>query len=264
MKCNQCGFEAAQDSLFCPQCGERMIQDASGRSVFADQLLPALKDPLFLVVCILLSISCLLSLSAGSVPLIDILITVFLWLTYAQARKDIADAGHLRCVSGALYAQYVIVYVVAGLLLVMGVILAISFQALTYGMEGFWEAFLGELVEAETAATLAAILPSVSGAVILIVCFLVCVITIVLNIFTMRYLHRFAQSVYRSIQQGTYALRYVKAAKILLFILGGFALISCLSDLSANLFGSFVANAASGSCSIICGLLIRKYLEPKA
>ena len=106
MKCNQCGFEAAQDSLFCPQCGERMVQDASGRSGFADQLLPALKDPLFLVVCILLSISCLLSLSAGSVPLIDILITVFLWLTYAQARKDIADAGHLRCVSGALYAQY--------------------------------------------------------------------------------------------------------------------------------------------------------------
>ena len=68
MKCNQCGFEAAQDSLFCPQCGERMIQDVASRSVFADQLLPALKDPLFLVVCILLSISCLLSLSAGSVP----------------------------------------------------------------------------------------------------------------------------------------------------------------------------------------------------
>ena len=66
-----------------------------------------------------------------SVPLIHILITVFLWLTYAQSRKDVADAEHLRCVSGAVYAQYVIVYVAAGLCLLAGVIFAVSFSFLT-------------------------------------------------------------------------------------------------------------------------------------
>ena len=138
-----------------------MVQDASGRSGFADQLLPALKDPLFLVVCILLSISCLLSLSAGSVPLIDILITVFLWLTYAQARKDIADAGHLRCVSGALYAQYVIVYVVAGLLLVVGVILMLYFAN---GFQATAEAIsFNTLHEAEGVASVAYVALALMG-----------------------------------------------------------------------------------------------------
>lgn len=264
MKCKQCGYKAAQDSLFCPQCGERMIPEEAPSGAFAARILPALKDPLFLVVCILLSVSCLMSLSAGSVPLIDILITVFLWLTYAQARKDVADAEHLRCVSGALYAQYVITYIAAGLVVVMGVIFAIAFNIVTSSMDGFWEALLGELADAETVASLMAILPTVSGAVILVLCVLVSGVIIVLNIFTMRYLHRFAKSVYRSIEQGVYALQYANAAKILLFILGGLAAVSCLSDLASNEFGSFVANASSGGCAILSGLLIRKYLNPDA
>ena len=66
----------------------------------ADRVLPALKDGIFLAICILMSASCLISLSMDSIPLINILATVFLWLTYAQSRKDIVDAKHLRCVSG--------------------------------------------------------------------------------------------------------------------------------------------------------------------
>lgn len=264
MKCKQCGYEAAQNSLFCPQCGEHMVCDETPRGAFTARILPALKDPLFLVVCILLSVSCLMSLSAGSVPLIDILITVFLWLTYAQARKDVADAEHLRCVSGALYAQYVITYIAAGLVVVMGVIFAIAFNIVTSSMDGFWETLLSEVADAEVAASLMAILPSVSGAVILVLCALVSGVIIVLNIFTMRYLHRFAQSVYRSIEQDVYALKYANAAKILLFIFGGFAAVSCLSALASNEFGNFVANASSGGCAILSGLLIRKYPNPDA
>lgn len=264
MKCNKCGFDAAQESPFCPQCGERMTQLAAPRGAFADQILPVLKDPLFLVVCILLSISCLMSLAAGSVPLINILITVFLWLTYANAQKDVADAEHLRCVSGAVYAQYVINYVVAGLMLVMGVLFAIAFNILTHSMDGFWESLLSEVSDTEMVASLMSILPSVSGAVILVVCAFCAIILIVLNIFTMRYLHRFAQSVYRSIQQGEYALKYASIAVILLFITGGVDVISCLSSLATLQFGSFAACASSGGSAILSGLLIRKYLETKA
>lgn len=264
MKCNHCGFEAAPNSLFCPQCGERMPQIEAPTGAFSARILPALKDPLFLVVCILLSVSCLMSLSAGSVPLIDILITVFLWLTYVQAQKDVADAEHLRCVSGAIYARYVINYVVAGLVLVVGVIFAIAFNILTHSMDGFWETLLREVADAEAVASLMSILPSVSGAVILIVCAFAAAIMIVLNIFMMRYLHRFAQSVYRSIQQGENALKYADIAKILLFILGGIAAVSCLSALFTFQFGSLIAYASSGGSAILSGLLIRKYLEQRA
>lgn len=264
MKCSQCGFEAAQDNLFCPQCGERLTQIEAPTGVFSARILPALKDPLFLVVCILLSVSCLMSLAAGSVPLINILITVFLWLTYVKAQNNVADAAQLRCVSGAVYAQYVINYVVAGLILVVGVIFAIAFNIVTHSMNGFWESLLSEVADAETVATLMSILPSVSGIVILVACVLAAAITIVLNIFVMRYLHRFAQSVYRSIQQEENALKYTNIAMILLFILGGLEAISCLSSLVALQFGSLVASASSGGSAILSGLLIHKYLNQEA
>lgn len=261
MKCSNCGFETAQGNAFCPHCGERLIHDVQPQGTFAVQVLAALKDPLFLAVCILLSVSCLMSLSAGSVPLINILITVFLWLTYAQARKDIADADHLRCVSGVLYAEYVIYYVTAGLVLFMGVIFAIGFNIISNSMDGFWEALLGDFAEADVAASLLALLPSISGTFIFAVCAFASAIMVVVNIFTTRYLHRFAKSVYQSIQQGVYAVECAKASKILLFVIGGITVFGSLSDLTSNQFGSFIANASSGGCAIMAGLLIRKYLD---
>ena len=263
MKCNQCGFETEQNNAFCPQCGEHLITQEAQTGTFAFKILPALRDPLFLVVCILLSVTCLMSLVAGSVPLIDILITVFLWLTYAQAQKDIADANHLRCVSGALYAKYVINYVIAVLVLVVGVICSVALGAMGGSMAGIWDEVVGELAQEEAFAIVMAILPSVSGAVIVAVCALVTALVMVINIFTMRYLHRFAKSVYCSIEQGTGALKYVKAAKIVLFILGGFAAISSLSSLADGLFTGFISNISSGGASIIAGLLVHKFLDPK-
>jgi hypothetical protein len=263
MKCSKCGLETEQNNVFCPRCGERLITEEAQAGTFAFKILPALRDPLFLVVCILLSVTCLMSLMVGSVPLINILITVFLWLTYAQANKDIADANHLRCVSGAVYAQYVISYVVAVLVLVMGVILSVALNAVGGSMPGLWDEVLGELAQEETFAIVMAMLPSVSGAVIIVLCAIVTIAVIVFNIFTMRYLHRFAKSVYRSIEQGTCALECVNAAKIVLFILGGFAVISGLSSLGKGQFNGFISNVSSGGCSIIAGLLVRKHLEPK-
>lgn len=263
MKCSKCGYETAQNNVFCPLCGERLVHEEAPVGDFTAQILPALRDRLFLVVCILLSASCLMSLAAGSVPLINILITVFLWLTYAQAQKGIADASHLRCVSGALYAQYVISYVVAGLVLVVGVLLSVTINAISGSMAGIWDEALGELAQEEAFAILMAILPSASGAVITILCALIAICVMVFNIFTMRYLHRLAKSVYRSIEKGTYAVEYIKAAKIVLFILGGLAAVNGLSSLADHQFGSFISNASSGACSIIAGLLVRKYLEPK-
>ena len=263
MKCSQCGYETAQNNAFCPQCGMHLPRQEASPGALSAQILPALQDKLFLIVCILLSVNCIMSLSAGSVPLIDILITVFLWLTYTQAKKGIADASHLRCVSGAVYAQYVITYIVAVLVLVVGVIFFIAFNAISGSTAGLWNEVLGDLAQEEVFAAIMAILPSVSGAVIIVVCALVTVVVMVFNIFTMRYLHRFAKSVYRSIQQGTNAVEYVKAAKTVLFILGGLAAVSGLSSLFDGYFTSFVSNAASAGASIIAGLLVRKYLESK-
>lgn len=259
MICNHCGFEVAEGSQRCPQCGAP-VYPAANRPL-RDRMLVALKDPLFLVVCILMSVSCLMSLTAGSVPLIGILITVFLWLTYAQAQKDILDANHLRCVSGAVYAEYIITYVLAGVLLVVGVLLAAFFGVIANSGDGFWNALLDKLADAETLALLSSTQASIAGIVLLVGFCLVAIVLIVVNIFTTRYLHRLAKSVYLSIQSGTDALKSVTAAKVVLFILGCFSALSCLFSLSLGALVSFVSSAADGGCTIICGILIRKYLE---
>lgn len=257
MKCNKCGFEAAQTSEICPQCGERLILEQAPISALKAKLLPALRDPLLLVLCILMSVSCLLSLSLSSLPIINLLITVFLWLTYSQANKDIADAGHLRGVSGALFAQYVLNFVTAGLLVVLGVILAIAFSAVSSSMPDLW----GELGQFEGLGTIAKFLSSFSGVAFLIVCTLGAVVMVVFNIFTMRYLHKFVQSLYRSIAQDADQIKYAKAATIVLFVLGGLMAVSTLACLISFDINDCLINAASCSCYIVGGVLVHKHTK---
>ena len=265
MKCSNCGFEAAQDSLFCPQCGARMTQVEAPRGTFADRILPALKDPLFLVVCILQSVACVFSLAYGTIPLIGILFTVFLWLAYAQAHKNIADANHLRCVSGTLYAQYILEYVSAGLLLVVGVILAIAFTVAGSSISYLWGAVMDALaVQLGAYNSILALLSTVSGSVFFFICAFFATLKVVFNLFTLRYLHRFTKAVYQGIEQDASEIQHVTTAKIVLFILGGLTLVSSLSGLIGNQLNDFFSSAASGSCAIIAGLLVHKHLKPEA
>lgn len=263
MRCNNCGFENQQDFSFCPQCGNSVFPVAAPQSPAASTVLQALKNPLFLVICILMSVSCLLSLTADGVPLIEILLTVFLWLTYAQSRKDIADAKHLRCVSGTVYANYVINYVVAGLVLLMGVIFSVAFSFLA-GDPEFLDALLSGIVDTESLAMVSGIFASVTGGVILFVCAFAAAIIIVINIFSLRYIHQFAKSVYQSIETGTLELKAAKATKNWLFVLGILSGISALSSLSGGQFVVFLSGGVSCAITIIASLLIKKYLYTEA
>ena len=252
MKCTNCGFESELNYPVCPQC-----QAQANPNPAAQKVLDALKDPLFLIICILMSISCLLSLSAGSVPLIEILITVFLWLVYAQSRKEIADAKHLRCVSGAVYANYVITYVTAGLVVILGVLFTVAFGIIA-GDPSFLETLLSGVASVDY-ATVAQVLAFIPAGLILFVFILIAAIIIVINIFSLRYIHRFAKSVYQSIETGVLELKHTAATKVWLFIIGGFSAVSCLS--ADGQLSSLVSNAASAAICIISGLLIHKYLS---
>lgn len=257
MKCTSCGYESNMDYSVCPQC-----QVPAQPNPAAQKILCALKDSLFTVICILTSVSCLLSFSGGGVPVIEILLTVFLWLTYAQARKGIADAKHLRCVSGTVYANYVIVYVAAGILLVLGVIFSLAFGFLANDPD-FLETLLSGVTDGDVASMIQAFAFIPSG-VIMVIFALGAAAVIALNIFSTRYIHRFAQSVYKSIEAGTLALKYPKAAQIWLYIFGGCSAVGCLSSLADGGMTAFVSGAVSSATPIIAGLLIRKYLSDEA
>lgn len=257
MKCFHCGYESEENYAFCPKCGL-----AGQPAPATNPILLALKDKLFLILCIAMSASCILSMAADSLPLINILITVFLWLTYAQARKDIADAKHLRCVSGTVYAQYVITYVLAGLTALVGIIFAVSFGSLSDN-PAFLSAMLSGIGDfGEEFAETTSFLTAVGGGIVAVICIFAATLMVVVNLFTQRYIHRFAQSVYQSVENGIVELRHAKATKIWLCIVGAFAALNLLSSLSKDI-EVMLAAAADCLCAIIPVLLINKYLITK-
>ena len=258
MKCYQCGYESAQDFTYCPECGFAAPTPTVSQTG-SQPILSALKDPLFLVLCILTSVSCIFSLAAGSVPLINILITVFLWLTYSQAHKGIADAKHLRCVSGAVYAEYVITYVAAGIVAVCGLIFAAALNFMADNPD-YLQTLISEFVELDEEIT--AILPmisSISGGVIAVAFFFIAVLMVVFNIFSLRYIHRFAKSVYQSVEKNSMELIHLGAAKgwlIVITVFSGIGLLGALGDLTA-----MITNASTFGATLIPVLLINKYLK---
>lgn len=263
MKCNECGYESELGFSYCPGCGAGPQPAAVSQNTAAMTVLAALKDNLFLVLCILMSASCILSLAADSLPLISILTTVFLWLVYAQSRKDIADAKQLRNVSGTVYAQYVLNNVLAVLLLVVGVILAAAFGIIAENPD-LMDALLGDVMEIEESAfAVSEMLAALSGGILMVVFAIAAILIAVINIFSIRYIHRFAKSVYQSIQTGVLELKHVSATRGWLIV---FAVCSGINALSALADDGLVASLSSViSCAvcIIAVILINKYLNPE-
>ena len=234
----------------CPICEPEEIQTV------ADKVLPALKDPKFLAICILTSASCLISLCFGSIPIINILIAVFLWLTYAQSRKGITDVKHLRCLSGTIYAEYILAYVTAGLLVCAGVMIAFVFSFLYNSAD--IGSLTSELSQAEPGvAVILGLFSSLSAGLILFIFIFAAGITVIFNLFTTRYLHRFVKSVYKSIEANTLELKHANAAKIFLYILSGFSALSALTYLGAPL--TLLSHGSNCAAALLSALLIQKY-----
>ncbi len=266
MKCIHCGYESELNFRYCPGCGQASPDMPAVRNPAADAILPALKDTLFLVLCILLTASCVASLLNGAVPLLNILLTIFLWLTYAQSRKDIAASKHLRQISGTVYASYVISYVLAGLLILLGILFAVAFGSFA-AMPGVLDEVTAELGQSlpGPVAGLSGAIASFSGVIILVVFLLLGVGLAVVNAFSLRYLHAFAQSVYQSIERGTLALKRTNAAQSWLIVFAVLYGISVLSGLFDGDFLMILSNACLCAASILAATVIRKYfLHPAA
>lgn len=260
MKCTNCGYENQQYFEFCPNCGAVSQDDVVSLNPAADKILPFLKDTLFLIICILSSVISLLSLKNGGIPVISILFTVFLWLTYAQAHKDCVNSNHLRSLSGTFFANYVIVYVIFGLVFLAGILFAIIFTAVadTTLISEALESF--DLSADEYSGIFETVL-SVSGWLIMFVCTLVSAIGILINFFGMRKIHKLAQSVYRSAENCELDLKCVKPAKIWLYVFGILQAVYALTLISADTYLDFTKAVCTAATLILTAILINKHFS---
>ena len=261
MKCQNCGIEFNDEFNCCPNCGTPAASPvAFGFNPFIGRILEALKDKMFLAICILITASAALSIIGGSLPLLYILASIFLWLTYSQANKEIVDQKHLRSLSGTIYAGYVIANVGAILLIVCGVIISLLFGVLANSVEfiATFEAEIG-MMYPEYSALVHGLL-GVAGWLIGVIFTVVSVIGLVINILGMRKVHRFVRSVYQSITYPVSELANPRGAKNWLIFFGVCQGIMALSSLET------IAVAISLGCAaaamIIAAILINKYFLP--
>ncbi|MBQ4119047.1 MAG: hypothetical protein IJD45_01490 [Clostridia bacterium] len=266
MKCNNCGLEYEDSLNTCPNCsGEQQVEVISLNPA-ANIVSAAIKDGLFLVMCILMSASCVFGILADSVRLFNILLAIFMWLAYAQARKGLLDSTHLRSLSGTTFAMYVINYVGAGLVALSGVILSFVLGALVQEPIALEE--VAGLLETENpiiAKYITSLIANFGGFIGFII-IIIAVLSIVLNIFSYGKIHKFAKSVYQSIDMNTIGFQNVKVAKVWLYILGVFIAVSAVLNMEGLTFSDFSILATefcTALSAIFAAVLIGKYLEEK-
>lgn len=222
-------------------------------------------DVLFLIVCILVSVSTLFSsivvstnawgqTSASFSPdVFGILFTIFLWMTYSSAKKGNINIKSLRSTSGTTFAMYIVVWVAVGLFGVCGILLLVAGNAV--GGE-----LMSGLVDemGSDAAILYELGLGSAGAAFTLIALIVLLaagILTVYNIFFYGALHKFAKSLYTSAQNGFENIQKANACGIWLLVIG---ILNAITSFGGG-FTGFIAGAAQAATYIILFVWIRKH-----
>lgn len=255
MKCVYCGFESETNFIFCPNCGKEVPVDVYGdENPAASHILSVLKDKLFFVLCILLTVGSAASVLAGGMNLLAVLATIFIWLVYNSGTKNIVDAKNLRSLSGTTYAYYIIMNVTAVIVGICALITALCIPVLSAS-----ELF-SELVEelSDVFGNYVFIL-SASSILIVIVLLVVAGLILVLNLLGLKNIHKFIKSVYQSVETKIISYEKCKSAETWLMVFGIIGAVSSLSSLGD--LPTFVSSASIAASEIIASLLIKKHFN---
>ena len=162
-------------------------------------IVSALQSSLFLVICILTSAGCGIEILNEQVSIIHVLLTIFLWLVYADGRRGIVNAKNLRCISGTVFASYVVNYIRFALIAAAGVLIGLF--TFLKGSSDIWSLLLDKLeidFIPKILITASNLLITILGVFIAVICVGVAIVGIVLNRIGYRKLHKFAQMIYLS------------------------------------------------------------------
>lgn len=278
MKCNYCGFESNKDYQYCPQCGAVMEkkEDSFTPPPQTDfvyetptpqpehKIVSALKDKLFLVVCILVSTCCGLAFLGGGLPIIRIFLTVYMWVAYSQTKNNTLNPNHIRNISGTVYASYVVNNVLAVFIIVLGLLFSVLMTFITSNAEvltKFYEE-LEATVGSEIVDLFSQYFVSFAG-LIGVVISLIGIIAIVINIIGRKTIHKFIKSTYMNMSMPTEQIQKVSKAYVWLLVFGILNAVSALSSSGDGALMIFLSEAAYSAALIITAILVKKYFSEK-
>ncbi len=251
MNCIHCGCTYHDGAVFCVNCGKKL---------HIHPLTETLKHPLFLVICILVSVSTGLnflsqlseidaSLSEGSLLPLRILFTIFLWLCYAKACKGAVPTGNLRQVSGTFFALQMIGYVMAGVLL-SGAVFLLALSA----FEVLNVAWTKESFNADVEFDL-----FLFFAVFLIFWALGSVL-LVINLFGGQRIHRFLKALSQDTEDAKILSAQAKTVSIWMMIFGIGTAVCYMPDVLSDLAWC-LTGCIDGAVWILCSILVRNHRQ---
>lgn len=268
MICKNCNHQCADTDVFCTYCGATLEKETAApaseafatsepvisQPVISDTVNPIVQKwqqifshNLFLVMAILVSCSAVFSLLSGSVNVISILFTIFFWILFASAKKNEVSAKQIRWVSGTIYAQKIVNWVLVGLLGFCAIISIFSTSLLSSILR------FGNLGDSSVYSILGGFGATALGVIVAIALLIAAAFIVVVNILYITPAHQIANSLYNGFID-TNRLHIVKTWSLVLGILSG---VSALFTIGGG-FCSFIASASVAAAYIIAYVWIDK------
>ena len=264
MKCPHCDFERNEAFKFCPKCGKTLDQaEQPIPECLTPRALEFIKNDSFFVFCILLTVAVGSSLLSGGFNVLILLITIFSWLLYADARKGVVEHSHIKVISGSVYALYIITNILAVFIAFIGVL----YTAIMLGVpflsglttEMLTEELGSELMLSNFYLALFSTVAIFMGGIFIVAALLM----FILNVAGRKKIHRFIKLAYKGIENGQENFVGAKSVSTWLIVFAVFEIFSALTYMaSAHIFG-VVAEGCYAAALIVLSILINKHFCDK-
>ncbi len=241
----------------------------------------AFGSPLFLTLCLLVSIGAGAALFSGQILIFHIIACIGMWMTYASARSEqpTVEAGGFSLVSGTLKVERIFIWIAVGLCALSAVLLILSTALGTFNNMQIKDIFsmvdpsivdmMLDPAEADVPAASADlyikmmewILSTTVSDLLLILGIFEIVFTVFLvlyNIFCFRYLCGFSKSIAQYAKGETEELAYTTAAPAWALVIGIFYALSIFSSASAMMF---ISNSCLAVAFIMAFVFSKKYFS---
>lgn len=304
MFCKNCGFEFEDGVMYCPQCGAQQVSEQAAPqenqyapvfeavpensgSGFAQKITEFVSSGLFLAMTILVTASAAFDVfgnfqktEAGfKLPvssIICILLAVFMWMSYASAKKGEVNYRNLRKVSGTIFAYKVILFVVSGLIACVGAILTVADKLILSFLQS--NEFLTEFESAlesegmnsdELFGELGGVLGEINvedvikifSSALGIGLIIAAVLVVLYGIFGIGSIHKLVKSTYEGVRDDCPALDKLGACRGWILTIGIVKALQTLGSLGDNNFAVPLASGCFAAACIVAFALLGQLKE---
>ncbi len=215
MVCEKCKKQYKKGQTVCADCGGALTKNSGNqtktkgsksevrRKLVEDKFISAFSDNSFMIVCILTTISAVISSVSGFVDIIGILFAIFMWLTYSVAKKGVIYSKYMRFTSGMVYTIKIMFWFGFGVYVLIAIFsLAVpSLTASTFHNTFNYYNSLFEFLAVDI------------GIIMFLVYIIYAVVFALTNILFYNPAHKLAKSMYKSVDVGELNLEHFSKTK---------------------------------------------------